>query len=167
MSRQVENFFIRTAMRADIEAIRALLVETWHDTYDALFGAEKVTEITNSWHSVAALTARFEQPRSEFIVADSGRRIGGVAYAQARQDGKVVTLRQLYVLPGLQRQGIGNGLLDEIIVSYPEARAICLEVEKKNARAIAFYHAGGFHEVGRTADPAGFETLMLERDLPA
>ena len=32
-----------------------LLVETWHATYDAIYGAERVTEITDDWHSIASL----------------------------------------------------------------------------------------------------------------
>ena len=34
--------FVRTASSRDIEAVRALLVETWHDTYDAIYGPGKV-----------------------------------------------------------------------------------------------------------------------------
>lgn len=40
--------FVRTASERDVPAIRALLVETWHDT-DAIYGAAKVTEITDDW----------------------------------------------------------------------------------------------------------------------
>ena len=38
------DVLIRPAAPADLPAVRALLVETWHDTYDALLGAERVTE---------------------------------------------------------------------------------------------------------------------------
>ncbi len=49
--------FVRTASERDLVAIRALLVETWHATYDAIYGAAKVTEITDEWHSIASLRA--------------------------------------------------------------------------------------------------------------
>ena len=39
--------FVRTAGAQDIKAIRALLIETWHATYDSIYGVEKVTEITD------------------------------------------------------------------------------------------------------------------------
>lgn len=49
--------FVRTASERDLVAIRALLVETWHATYDAIYGAAKETEITDEWHSIASLRA--------------------------------------------------------------------------------------------------------------
>jgi len=163
MSRRAEGFFVRTAARADLEAVRALLVATWHDTYDALTGREKVTEITNSWHSIPALAARLERPRSEFIVADDGKMIAGMAYAEASEDGKTLMLRQLYVLPVLQGRGIGSLLLNEIAGCYPEAQRMRLEVEEKNGRAVDFYRSHGFLDAGRATDALGGEVLIFER----
>jgi ribosomal protein S18 acetylase RimI-like enzyme len=159
--------FVRTAGERDLVAIRALLVETWHATYDAIYGVGRVTEITDEWHSIAALKTRLTRPNSEFLVADDGKRIGGMAFAE--DAGGLVTLKQLYVLPGQQGRGIGGMLLVEIIESFPEARAIRLEVEEKNAPAIAFYEANGFAKTGRTdncgADQSGVPALVYERTL--
>ncbi|MDZ5697662.1 GNAT family N-acetyltransferase [Chelativorans sp. M5D2P16] len=165
MTETAERFFVRTTMRADLEAVRALLVETWHDSYDALMGRDRVSEIVDSWHSIPALAARLERPRSEFIVADDGACIAGVAYAEASACGKTVALRQLYVLPGLQGRGIGSRLLNEIVECYPEARRMRLEVAEGNVRAIAFYRARGFEEAGREADPQGSRIVLFEHPL--
>lgn len=91
--------FVRTASSRDIPAIRALLVETWHDTYDAIYGKDRVTQITDSWHSMTLLGERLSLPRSEFLVADDGKMIGGVAFATAQDEGKTLMLHQLYVAP--------------------------------------------------------------------
>ncbi|TPN80920.1 GNAT family N-acetyltransferase [Mesorhizobium sp. CU2] len=160
--------FVRTAGERDLAAIRTLLVETWHATYDAIYGAEKVTEITDEWHSVASLKARLTKPNGEFLVADDGKRIGGVAFAEAIDGGELLMLKQLYVLPSLQGRGIGGMLLDEVIESFPEARRIRLEVEEKNTRAVAFYEANGFRSAGSTADcggNSGLPALVLEKRL--
>lgn len=160
--------FVRTAGERDLDAIRAVLVETWHATYDAIYGAAKVTEITDEWHSIASLKARLTKPNSDFLVADDGKRIGGVAFAEGIDGGKTVVLRQLYVLPSLQGRGIGGMLLDEIIESFPEANAIRLEVEAQNTRAIAFYEANGFVRSGDTAEHDGADgkpTLVYRRPL--
>lgn len=163
--------FVRTAGDRDLAAVRALLVETWHATYDDIYGAERVTEITNEWHSIASLMARLVKPSSEFLVADDGKRIGGMAFAEAVDGGGVVMLRQLYVLPSLQGRGIGGMLLDEIIESFPEAHRIRLEVEEKNARAVAFYQANGFIQAGRTENcgsaGSAIPALIYERVLAA
>lgn len=159
--------FVRTAGERDLDAIRALLVETWHATYDDIYGAEKVTEITDEWHSVAALKRRLIVPNSDFLVADDGERLGGVAYAEADAEGKTVKLHQLYVSPGLQGRGIGGMLLDEIVESFPDARLFRLEVEEANTKAIGFYQSQRFVQTGRTAHcgagDSGIPALIFER----
>lgn len=143
--------FVRTASERDLTAIRALLVETWHATYDALYGVAKVTEITDAWHSLEALKRRLATPRSEFLVADDGKTVGGMAFAQADQDGKAVDIRQLYVLPAFQGRGIGGLLMDEIEDSFPEARSFRLEVESANPRAVRFYELRGYIDAGSSS----------------
>lgn len=142
--------FVRTVGERDLEAVRALLVETWHATYDGIYGAAKVTEITDEWHSLARLKARLSEPNSEFLVADDGKALAGVAFAVA--EGEAVRLRQLYVRPAMQGRGVGGMLLDEIEGCFPEAHKVTLEVEPANERAIAFYLAQGFARAGTVAD---------------
>ena len=159
--------FVRTASERDLKAVRDLLVETWHATYDAIYGVERVAAITDDWHSLASLGRRLAQPNSEFLVADDGKEIGGMAYAVADVDGKSVTLSQLYVLPRFQGRGIGGMLLDEVLDSFPDATVLRLEVDEQNAAAIGFYRAQGFAECGRTAncgaDQSGIPALLFER----
>ena len=158
--------FVRTASARDIAAVRDLLVATWHDTYDAIYGADRVTAITDEWHSIAALTARLDRPNSEFLVADDGERIAGMAFASVADEGKTVMLNQLYVLPDRQGMGIGGMLFDEITSCFPDADKVRLEVEEKNGKAVAFYRALGFVEAGRTAncgkDQSGIPALVME-----
>ena len=73
------DILIRPAVPEDLTAVRALLVETWHDTYDALLGAERVTEITNSWHSIDNLGRQLEIPGTSFLVAEESARSSGIS----------------------------------------------------------------------------------------
>ncbi|TGQ31872.1 GNAT family N-acetyltransferase [Mesorhizobium sp. M00.F.Ca.ET.216.01.1.1] len=160
--------FIRTAGERDLAAIRALLVETWHATYDAIYGVERVTAITDDWHSIASLKARLTRPNSEFLVADDGKRIGGMAFAAATTDAKIIMLNQLYVHPACQRQGIGQALLEEVEASFPEAQTLRVEVEEANTPAVAFYRSRGFLPASNTADcggSSGLPALILEKPL--
>jgi ribosomal protein S18 acetylase RimI-like enzyme len=159
--------FVRTASERDLKAVRDLLVETWHATYDSTYGPERVTEITDDWHSLPSLKRRLEQTNAEFLVADDGKQLGGMAYASADVAGKSVMLHQLYVRPAFQGRGIGGMLLDEIVESFPDAMLFKLEVEEANAKAIGFYVAQGFEQTGRTAncgaEGSGIPALILER----
>ncbi|WP_024585369.1 GNAT family N-acetyltransferase [Aliihoeflea sp. 2WW] len=142
--------FVRTVSKRDLKAVQALLAETWHATYDSIYGEARVNEIIAEWHSMAALEAQLESPLSEFLVADDGTQIGGVVYATAIDEGKTVMLHQLYVRPDSQGRGIGGLLLDEIEGCFPDADKVRLEVEEANAKAVTFYLAQGFAKVGQT-----------------
>jgi ribosomal protein S18 acetylase RimI-like enzyme len=159
--------FIRTAGERDLQAVRELLVETWHATYDGIYGVERVTDITDEWHSIAALRRRLDQPNSEFLVADDGTRLGGMAFASADDAGTSVMLHQLYVRPEFQGRGVGGMLLDEVIESFPDATLFRLEVEEANVRAVGFYRSQGFEQAGRTAncgaEQSGIPALIFER----
>ncbi|MEP9389409.1 GNAT family N-acetyltransferase [Mesorhizobium sp. KR9-304] len=159
--------FVRTASERDLKAVRDLLVETWHATYDSIYGAERVTAITDDWYSLESLKRRLERPNAEFLVADDGKQLGGMAFATVDAAGTSVMLNQLYVRPAFQGRGIGGMLLDEIIESFPDATLFKLEVEEANARAIGFYRLQGFVQSGRTAncgaEQSGIPALLFER----
>lgn len=163
-------FFVRTASERDLEKVRALLVETWHATYDTFYGVEKVNELTGRWHSLPALKARLERKDAEFLVADDGRSIGGMGYASMSDTlKKTVMLHQLYVLPKLQGQGIGRDIFAELETCFPDAERMRVEVEPQNLHALAFYRAHGFNEVGQVSncgdEQSGLPALILEKPL--
>ena len=163
-------FFVRTAGEQDLEKVRALLGETWHATYDHIYGPGKVSELHASWHSLASLKARLANKNSEFLVADDGRTIGGMGYAvMSTEMTKTVMLYMLYVSPRCQRQGIGRDIFAELETCFPDAKIMRLEVEPQNEPAIAFYKAHGFVEVGRTENcgqgKSAIPALVFEKPL--
>jgi ribosomal protein S18 acetylase RimI-like enzyme len=163
-------FFIRSASAADLPQVSALLGRSWHATYDGLYGADKVAAIIASWHSIAALEAQLARPDSEFVVADNGKRIGGMAYAAMdKNESDVAFLHQLYVEPDLMGQGIGRDLFAEVETCFPSARRMRLEVEPKNERAMRFYTGLGFHDIGWTKNcgqaQSGIPAIILEKTL--
>jgi len=161
--------FVRTASERDLEAVRQLLVETWHDTYDAIYGSDRVASINTEWHSLSALRARIDMPQSEFLLADDGETIAGVAFATAADDGKTVKLHQLNVHPAHQGRGIGGLLLDELEGCFPDADKVRLEVEEANMRAVRFYVGQGFSKVGETGncgkEGSGIKAAIFERPI--
>ena len=144
--------FVRTAGERDLVAMRALLVETWHATYDAIYGAAKVTEITDDWHSIVSLKARLTRPNSEFLVADDGKRIGGMAFAAATADCEGHPVEPALRSPDCQRRGIGQALLDEIEASFPEAERCASRSRKPTAAPSPSTESTGFLPSGNVAD---------------
>ncbi|PWW03511.1 ribosomal protein S18 acetylase RimI-like enzyme [Hoeflea marina] len=155
-------FFVRSASVRDVAAVREVLVAGWRATYVSLYGPDKVEEMIAEWHSPEAIAANMGRPDGEYLVADDGKRIGGVAFAtMSRAAGEgaaadtTVKLHQLYVHPDLTGQGIGRDLFAEIETCFPDASRLRLEVDPSNARAIGFYTAHGMAEAGRTSDCGG------------
>lgn len=142
----MHDISIRPAAADDIPAVRALLVETWHDTYDPLIGAARVTEITDSWHSVENLTRQLSVADTSFLVAEHDGAIAGHVYANA-QKAPVLTIARLYVLPGHQRLGIGKRLMAEAVRRHPGCNVVHLVVETGNTKGLAFYKREGFAPV--------------------
>ncbi|PDS78227.1 GNAT family N-acetyltransferase [Rhizobium sp. L43] len=163
-------YFVRTAAERDLGKVRALLVDSFHATYDGIHGAARVGELIAHLFSPAALKARLVRKDAEFLVADDGRNIGGMGYAAMSEAlTKTVMLHLLYVSPALQRQGIGRDLFAELETCFPDAEIMRLEVEPRNAAAIAFYLSHGFTEVGRNensgAGQSGIPSLIFEKPL--
>lgn len=158
--------WVRTASLDDLETVSSMLTETWHDTYDQIYGHEKVAELTSQWHSIPALKQRLSKPRSEFIICDDGAEIGAMAYA-TQIDNETAMLHQLYVRPNTQGQGLGQKLLIEVEACFPDVRKIRLEVEEANDRAIGFYQNNGFKKVGTTPDcgvkGSGIPAIIMEK----
>lgn len=164
------TFFVRTATEKDLPAIRALLMAAFEETYVPLHGAEKVAALNAGWNSQTVLASCLKDPSGEFLVADDGCRIGGVAFARpASGFPKTIGLLKLYVAPGLKRRGVGRSLLEEVEACFPGAERLRLEADAENTDAIAFYQSKGFTAVGRTENcgsaESGIPALILEKPL--
>ena len=163
--------WIRTVDPNDIPAIRELLDRTWHATYDEIYGKDRVASLTASWHSEPALRKRLNKPYSEFVIADDGEDILGVAFASMGDGGddRTAFLHQLYVNPDVQGRGAGTALLIEMESAFPAAARMRLEVEEANTKAISFYERQGYIKVGKTDNcgvkDSGIPALIMEKAL--
>lgn len=166
---------LRPAVLADIPALREMLVATWHATYDATLGVEKVNEIAATWHSIDKLTAELAEAEANpaanalLVACDAGALVG-TASAHLSACGQM-ELARLYVAPERQGTGIGKALLRAAIARFPGARTARLEVEPRNAQAIAFYARHGFVAVSSGSacggdTKAAVEHLVMEAPLP-
>jgi ribosomal protein S18 acetylase RimI-like enzyme len=158
---------IRPVTTSDVPSVRAALIETWHATYDGLYGRDKVIDITTRWHNLLALVAQVDQSESAFLLAEDSGAICASSFASLVSPG-VVHLYRLYVRPAAQGRHIGGRLMAETFKAFPGVRLHRLEVEPRNAPAIAFYEHNGFSRAGSIDDcggSSGVAALILERSL--
>lgn len=154
---------IRRAAPGDIEGLRALLSETWHDTYDALLGVDWVSEVSARWHAPENLRRQLDAPETAHWVAVRGGAPIGTISTDAREFPLVVITR-LYVLPAHQRGGVGRQLIHTALAAHAGAERLRLDVDAANDKGVAFYRREGFIEVGRRTIE-GSEHLVMETRL--
>lgn len=158
---------VRRASADDLDAVRQLLQDTWHATYDATMGIEVVSDITSRWHSKENLTRQLADPDGCFLVAEnsSGTIVGHVGAVRKSTD--LVSLARLYVLPELQGGGAGTALLTAVTDWAGHGTTIELEVETVNTPALGFYRKRGFTDEGQQVqcggDPAAGQAIVMRR----
>lgn len=158
---------VRRASADDLDAVRQLLHDTWHETYDATMGVDVVNDITSRWHSVENLSRQLGDPDGCFLVAEDpdGTIVGHAAAVRKAAD--VVSLARLYVLPQQQGGGAGTALLEAVTNWAGHGTTIELEVETSNAPAIGFYRKHDYSDDGQRVqcggDPAAGQAIVMKR----
>ena len=124
---------LREARPADVDFARALYFETMRGMIEPLFGWDqrRQEESFAEW---------FDLEQASIIMAD-GRDVG---WMQTRANEGEVFLGSLYVIPEMQRRGIGTHVLRELIAqSKRSSQPLTLAVMKNNP-AIHLYERLGF-----------------------
>ena len=153
--------FVRTASERDLHAVSRLIGEAMHDTFDGLYGASMVSSIVTALYSREALRRVMGLSRSEFLVADDGEAIAGVAFAAAEaEEGRVVDILGGFVTPSRQGHGIGGLLLDELEASFFESERIRVEIDSRNLRAASFLTGEGYERKGERREEQLDATLV-------
>ena len=150
----------------DVQAIKELLRETWHDTYASLLPKTAIEEITSEWHAPALLAEQIRSSDIYFATAREGATVVGVITARQHEDAIVVA--RLYVRPQRQRRGIGRALLESSYQAFSGAERVRLTVEADNRKGFAFYAKQGFLEVARNSEEiagARLENVIMEKRL--
>lgn len=160
--------WIRTASRNDINAIHDLLVETWHATLDDLVGREEVDRKIAHDYTTDMLKKMLSRPASEYVVADDGDMLHGVAYAAqgaVKGDSEIALVLHLCVKPESQGQGIGQRLLIELEEAFPAARKIRVVLNKKDVWTQKFFEEQGYKHLGKSGDNKSDNDVVLEKTL--
>ena len=151
---------IRAALAADAGALRAILQDTYENTW--------FPQMTPT-----ALQAFRDEDRPKAYVASRGTE-----FRVAEHDGAIVGfvdwdadfVNALHVRSSLARKGIGTRLMDhaEAEIAAAGFTTARLETDTFNTRSRAFYQARGYHEADRYPDTewnSGFMTILLVKAL--
>ena len=134
----------RQANKADAERIADLHATSWRFAYRGMLSDEYldgnlVGERTRLWIERFAAS----NPKQRVLIAEIGDRLAGFACAYGSEDPQLGTLLDnLHVREEFQHQGVGTGLMDEIVSwvrnEFP-GEGLFLWVLESNKQARRFY----------------------------
>lgn len=151
---------LRAATTADIPLLRTLAQTIWRESYPGIITADQIEFMLGWMYSVEQLTSEFSEGVPWELVEENGESIGFVSY-KLEADGRV-KLNKLYLLPEHQRRSHSRALLSHVCERSRAlgAREVWLQVNKRNARAIAAYQKFGFHIASEAVADIGHGFIM-------
>lgn len=136
-------YTIRKATINDIESIRALAIETWHQTYRNIISAEQIEFMLGKFYAVSVISKQIEDPQHYMVVAAHNQEIH--AYYHAFPQATALYISKLYVLPAIQQKKLGSLLLAHAVTTAlsNHLSRLTLNVNRHNP-AVGFYTKFGF-----------------------
>lgn len=140
---------LRTACSEDFIFARNLYFETMRGIIERLFGWDQTREERN-------FAGFFKVEEASIIIAD-GQEVGWI---QEQVEDRTINLGSFYVMPAMQKRGIGTKVLDILLThAAAQSKAMTLAVVKINP-VRHFYEKRGFrithedqHKFYMRADP--------------
>jgi GNAT superfamily N-acetyltransferase len=151
-----ESLIIRRASPGDALQLRDLAESTFRGAYGAVSDPVEIANYIATHFTLEGVAARLEDPASLFYLAMLGDR--AVGYAELRDEPppdcvtgrKPVQLSRIYLEQSEIGRGVGAALMKACLeeASRRGCDTIWLSVWDQNHRALAFYDAWGFRNVG-------------------
>ena len=143
---RTEGGVIRPLGEGDIDALRVLAAEIWHEHYTAIIGTAQIEYMLEQRYRPEVLRAELRQPGLwwDLLLIDAVPK-GYSSYFLTGENGEL-RLDKLYLHGVCRGRGYGERMLERVLA---RARAsgcnrVSLAVNKRNSRAIAAYQKWGF-----------------------
>lgn len=136
---------IRPATREDAPIVSELAHRIWPVCFAGIIRPEHIENMLQRIYSIDNLHREMAEGHQFWLASRSGEPLG---YASAYKKDDTIWLKKLYVLPALQRQGIGAALTTAATNWFLPARELKLLVNRDNLTAQRFYEHKGFTQAG-------------------
>jgi ribosomal protein S18 acetylase RimI-like enzyme len=124
-----------------LAVVIALAHRIWPHSYAGILTAAQIKHLLQHIYTETNLQQEIQIGHRFWLAHEDGIPVG---FASAYREGDILWLRKLYVLPEMQRRGIGAALTQSAIQAFAGAKEMRLLVNKKNLAAQAFYSKTGF-----------------------
>ncbi len=157
--RPTEKLNLRRANESDISLIRGLSQKIWPETYATILSTEQIDHMMKMMYSEIALKEQLRQ-NNEFVIVNDGRDPIGFASFGLESPG-VYKLHKIYLLPNMQRKGVGKFVINQILGAMARKGATALRLNvNRNNEAVHFYQKLGFEIISEADIDTGSGFFM-------
>lgn len=134
---------IRPASFTDIPFIQNIAQQTWRAAYASILSQPQLEYMLDKFYSTPSLEQQMKEHHYFFLALKQYVPVGFASFSKI--SGSTYKLQKLYVLPGEQKTGLGQKLLDtvETVAKSMGATRLQLNVNRNN-NAQRFYERNGF-----------------------
>ena len=132
---------------SDIPAIQAISDVAWPHTFRELLSPEQIAYMMDMMYSTQSLTRQMTEDNHHYLLAqDAEEYVGYLSYENNYKNSGLTKVHKIYIHPDAQGKGIGRFFIENAsqIAKEKNDKALSLNVNKYNDRAIAFYRKMGF-----------------------
>ena len=145
-TRRPSDVTIASAADVDLPVVARLADVIWRAHYPGIITHEQIDHMLALGYSVDALAKFLRAPGAGLAIARAGGEPVGFAAWYRPDEPSTTKLDKLYGLPSQHGRGTGRALIAHVEAAARRdgARTLILNVNKRNAKAIAAYRACGF-----------------------
>jgi ribosomal protein S18 acetylase RimI-like enzyme len=147
---------------AELARVAELAGRIWRAHYPGIISPEQIQYMLERMYAIETIGAEIRSQGIRYyqILAD-GQMAGFASLGPTTEPG-VAKLHKLYVVPEVHGRGLGKRLLNHCETEMVQigARRLILAVNKRNAKAIAFYQRNGFAVIESVVNDIGGGYVM-------
>jgi ribosomal protein S18 acetylase RimI-like enzyme len=157
---------IRRITAAELPIVQQLAEEIWPHAFEGVIERHQIEMMLDDIYALETLQNDMAALGHVYWIARDGHEDCG--FVSAYKTGDTTWIKKLYILPAKQGKGIGRALIATAIEHFAPSRALSLNVNTGNSRAIEFYKKYGFEiekEVPVRMGPFDFTDYVMTKVL--
>lgn len=154
---------IITATKAQLIEVQKIAYVAWPHTFADTLTPSQIDYMMNWMYDLEALETQVLDKNHIFLLAEEdGKYVGFCSYELNCLNSGKVKVHKIYLLPEVQRKGIGKQLISEVgLIAHKHGyEFVYLNVNRFNLKAIQAYLAMGFYESRREVIEIGNGFVM-------
>ena len=153
---------IEPAAEAHLPAIQELAAVIWHAHYPGIISREQIDYMLARMYALETMRAEILAQGIHYDRLLQGSALAGFASYGPTAEPETWKLHKLYLRPDLHGRGLGSQLLRhcETRAQALGAHRLLLNVNKRNAKAIAAYQRNGYAILDSVCDAIGNGFVM-------